>query len=326
MLAKPHSGPAKVIWGWSNCGDFSVKSAYLGAIEAKRFPLWSWRFIWNLKFPPMVLYFLWTLVHEKILTNLQRVVRGTAADFSYPRCNSGIENVDHLLRGCRESIAIWEKFSKGSTSSVAFKGDLEGWLVGNLQSGKLTDDKLPSYLQFSNVLWFLWKGRCNKVCDLNFSTPQSPHLIINMFAKDWLDANFAATNRDIALLSVASLEPNENWVKLNIYGSRNSETGLKMARNSGFSEVIVEFDSLTTVHLIYTITRHNHPLFNLIQNCKKFVAADWCCNINHIYREGNKLVDGLARMGHSMDIGTDFFKDPPSVSMPILYADYRGLT
>ncbi|KAK3229955.1 hypothetical protein Dsin_001836 [Dipteronia sinensis] len=137
---KPHSGPDKVIWGWNKSGDFSVKSAYQGAIEAGR-------------------------------------------------CNSGIESIDHLLQGCRDYVYVCESVYKGSKSSAKFIGDLEGWLTGNLQSGKLTSANLPNYLHFSSVL-------CG----------------------------------DVFPLPIAWLEPNENWVKLNIDGSRNSESGIITAR------------------------------------------------------------------------------------------------
>ncbi|KAK4859108.1 hypothetical protein QYF36_026950 [Acer negundo] len=46
----------------------------------------------------------------------------------------------------------------------------------------------------------------------------------------------------------------------------------------------------------------------------------------HIYREGNKLADGLARMGHSMTNGIVFFNNPPLEIILIFVADYRGLT
>ena len=33
------------------------------------------------------------------------------------------------------------------------------------------------------------------------------------------------------------------------------------------------------------------------------IADDWLCDIVHVFREGNMLVNSLARLGHDMDIG-----------------------
>lgn len=102
--------------------------------------------------------------------------------------------------------------------------------------------------------------------------------------------------------------------------------GLMMARNFGFKKVMVESDSLTAVQTMYRATKQNHPLFSIIQSCKNLLLANWDCNIKHIYREGNKLADGLARMGHSMINGIVFFGNPPCEIFPIFEVDYRGLT
>ena len=102
--------------------------------------------------------------------------------------------------------------------------------------------------------------------------------------------------------------------------------GLKMAWNSGFRKVLIESDSLSSVQLICSDIRHNHPLYGLIQSCKNLVAAEWSCSITHIFREGNKLADGLARMGYNLDTGIKFYEDPPPEISLIFDADYRGIT
>ena len=58
-----------VVWGLANYGDFSVKSAYEGLFNDADLVTWKWDFIWKLKLPPRVLYFIWTLLHGKLLTN-----------------------------------------------------------------------------------------------------------------------------------------------------------------------------------------------------------------------------------------------------------------
>ncbi|KAK2638500.1 hypothetical protein Ddye_026295 [Dipteronia dyeriana] len=196
-----------------------------------------------------------TLLHEKIRTNLQRYVCGITVDPSCPKCNTGIESIDHLLRGCRESVVVLEIFFKGSTSSADFKGDLEGWLASNLQSGKLTIDNLPNYLHFSSII-----TASGVLCD---------------YWKNWL-------KRFVLNKGIGSV------IKVELWGLYE---GLKMAWNSSFRKVTVETESLTSVHLIHYDIKHHHPLYSLIKSCKSLVADDWNCSITLIFKEGNKLAD-----------------------------------
>ena len=55
------------------------------------------------------------------------------------------------------------------------------------------------------------------------------------------------------------------------------------------------------------------------------MLADWECRINHVYKEGNKLVDGLASMGQSMVNGNVFFDSPPGEIFPLFEADLKGM-
>ena len=97
--------------------------------------------------------------------------------------------------------------------------------MDNLKSNKMVAGNIPNYLYFSCVLWFLWKWRCKKVFDTSFHTPPTPHLIINDFAKSWLDANFATIGRDSIPLQIVWMAPTDNWVKLNIDGSCDIDSG-----------------------------------------------------------------------------------------------------
>ena len=48
--------------------------------------------------------------------------------------------------------------------------------------------------------------------------------------------------------------------------------------------------------------------------------------MQHTYREGNVLADGLAHLGHKMDTGLWFFEDPPTEICNLFDADVRGTT
>ncbi|KAK3219077.1 hypothetical protein Dsin_013047 [Dipteronia sinensis] len=227
-----------------------------------------------------------------VLTNLQRTVRGLAVDASCPRSDS------------------------------------------------LGPSNIPNYLLFACVIWFLWKWRCKRVFEHDFSISISPNLIVTSFCKDWLNANVCPTRNVLSIL-VAWVPPSEGWVKLNVDGSCDGESGIitaggvlrnhkkewingfamnigvgnvldaefwglfegfSMAWKLGFRRVFVESDSISVVQLIAKNSNINHPLFSLIQSCKMLIVGSWDCTVNHVFREGNCVADGLARLGYGKEI------------------------
>ncbi|KAL5844546.1 hypothetical protein ACOSQ3_010601 [Xanthoceras sorbifolium] len=89
---------------------------------------------------------------------------------------------------------------------------------------------------------------------------------------------------------------------------------LNIAWDASFRKVVIECDSSTAVSLISRSIGVNHPYFS--------IDGDWSCVVSLIYREGNKVVDGLASLGHSMDLGT-FFLGPPHVLFSLLLMTLR---
>ena len=53
--------------------------------------------------------------------------------------------------------------------------------------------------------------------------------------------------------------------------------------------------------------------------------SDWNCTTKHVYRKGNRLADGLTRMGHSMQMASLFLDVPPPEIAGILDDNYRSL-
>ena len=189
-------------------------------------------------------------------------------------------------------------------------------------------------------------------------------MIINIFIEDWLSTNQVGHSRDVSIIQVAWLPPGDDWVKLNTDGSRdgNMDTiaaggvlrnnrkmwlqgfslrkgsgsvleaelwgmyeGLSMAWKSGYRNIVVESDSLSTIQLLAKIPDPLHPLLSIIQSCKHLISAEWNCNVVHAFREGNRLADGLARMGHTLELGLHLFEEPPIGIKDIYEADLKGL-
>ncbi|RXH98172.1 hypothetical protein DVH24_010497 [Malus domestica] len=44
-------------------------------------------------------------------------------------------------------------------------------------------------------------------------------------------------------------------------------------------------------------------LAHLITACRELLRKDWICMVSHVYHEKNRVVDGLADLGHKFDIG-----------------------
>ncbi|KAL5763133.1 hypothetical protein ACOSP7_019397 [Xanthoceras sorbifolium] len=158
--------------------------------------------------------------------------------------------------------------------------------------------------------------------------------------------------------------PMAGWVKLNVDGSRDNQTGsiavgrvardlnsnwvrgfamhlragnileaelnavllgLDMVWDAGFRKVIVESDCLEAITLIQNDCSINNPLWWLIQKCKKAVSKEWSCHLAHIYRECNGAADALAGMGHVCSNSICFFDTTPLSISHIVKRDAGGL-
>ncbi|KAM1795533.1 hypothetical protein ACFX11_035868 [Malus domestica] len=62
-------------------------------------------------------------------------------------------------------------------------------------------------------------------------------------------------------------------------------------------------DSVVAVTLVIDFNSSLHPLAHLITACRELLRRDWICMVSHVYCEKNRVVDGLADLGHKFDIG-----------------------
>ncbi|KAK0603530.1 hypothetical protein LWI29_005964 [Acer saccharum] len=326
---------------------------------------WKWNFIWKLLLPPRVLHFLWVLLHNRLLTNVGRAARGMTTDLTCGRCMAGQEDEDHVFRTCSSSSRIWEDISTSVTKSASYNSEWESWLFENLKCTFLIGGRIPSYLLFVVTLWFIWKWRCEKVFDVNFTIPPSPGKIVMQYVESWLDANAKLEDsypKKSCMLSWTAPPP--GWVKLNVDGSRISDSGfiaaggiirnerkswlvgfalnkgsgdvieaelwgifegLNLAWKAGFRKVEVESDSMYAVRLLSNDTPLNHPLFNIISDCKTILQREWTCTLRHTFKECNRTADSLAKLGHLLHLGMSVFEDPPAQISAVMEEDSRGL-
>ncbi|KAL5780209.1 hypothetical protein ACOSQ2_010946 [Xanthoceras sorbifolium] len=73
--------------------------------------------------------------------------------------------------------------------------------------------------------------------------------------------------------------------------------GLKIAWDAGFRRIIVESNSKSIVDLLLSGFSDEHPLFSLLDSCRALIKGYWICLVQHVYRELNRTIDGIANLG-----------------------------
>ena len=99
-------GPNKVCWKLARNRVFEVRG-YYSSFYPPTFVSFPWRMIWQLKVPPRVAFFSWSVSLGKILTidNLRKR-RVIVLDWHY-MCKRCGESVDHLLLHCSIAWELW---------------------------------------------------------------------------------------------------------------------------------------------------------------------------------------------------------------------------
>ncbi|CAH9131175.1 unnamed protein product [Cuscuta epithymum] len=68
---------------------------------------WSW--VWKIRTCEKVRCFLWLVMKNKLLTNVERGKRHISEDTVCPLCNEDEETVLHIIRDCPFAVAVWRK-------------------------------------------------------------------------------------------------------------------------------------------------------------------------------------------------------------------------
>jgi ribonuclease HI len=156
----------KLLWKHTDSGDVELKQAYSFKLQQFHDLPWA-KLIWNQAIPPSKSLMVWRLMHQKMPTDENLMIRDCFLPSMCNLCNSHIESSFHIFFECPFAIRLWS------------------WLAGCLN---IT-------IQFT-CMEDMWK-----LCDLNWS-PQSKVTItvaiINLLNSIWYARNQARFNNKIA--------------------------------------------------------------------------------------------------------------------------------
>ena len=97
--------------------------------------------------------------------------------------------------------------------------------------------------------------------------------------------------------------------------------GLCIAWDRGIRRLEVEVDSESVVGFLQTGIHDVHPFSFLVRLCYGFISRDWLVKFSHVYREANRLADGLANYAFSLRFGLHYFESILEHVAPILLED-----
>lgn len=102
-------------WVGSPNGNFSSISAYkiLHNDDSENS---DWMWIWKLKVPAKLYFFIWLVLHSCLPINSLRASRGMIPMNYCPRCDDTPEDLNHLFRGCPKAKELWHSICDDTPS------------------------------------------------------------------------------------------------------------------------------------------------------------------------------------------------------------------
>ena len=100
--------------------------------------------------------------------------------------------------------------------------------------------------------------------------------------------------------------------------------GIEMAWNSGERRVILETDSKAALELVQG-AGPDSLLSNLIHQIRNYTRRDQKCSLQHVWREGNKCADWLAKQSVSSDLGMRILTELLQELRELIGADILGV-
>ncbi|KAF7839819.1 DNA polymerase alpha subunit B [Senna tora] len=101
--------------------------------------------------------------------------------------------------------------------------------------------------------------------------------------------------------------------------------GLEVAWDMGFRRVSLEADSLTAITMVQNHVEDSHPCANLIHKIHSWLSQDWEVSISHVFREGNRLANEIAKRAIHSETGFKIFHEQDNALARLLHEGSIGV-
>ncbi|XVF04810.1 hypothetical protein REPUB_Repub05bG0117600 [Reevesia pubescens] len=355
-------------WGMTSNGSFSVSSAYAlisnsSGLDSVSDEKLGW--IWKLKCPERVRFFIWLLYQNKLNTNVIRAKKGMTTLEVCDACLGGPETIEHVMKDCPLAVQIWRMMKNDAQISKFLDKPFRDWVKSNCFLVTTHGQGVEWNVLFMSTLWSIWKHRNLRIFEGQNSDGRVVYTYAMTLSKDIMQAwsskvihiarqirwikweppitGYLCLNTDGAvktgsgIASAGGLIRDENgrWIKgflVNI-GKTDSlqaelwgmREGLRLAKDLRCRNLVTQSDAALVVNMLNTELTLNHPLGSLVNECKLLLENFQNLTLRHVFREANRCADKLANLAQLVAAGVTLLESSPPELFSLLQADSLGL-
>ncbi|KAK8480524.1 hypothetical protein V6N11_037884, partial [Hibiscus sabdariffa] len=149
------------VWRWEDKRVFTTRSAYAFLTPGSEIHNTEvWKRLWKLAVPQRVRVFVWVALHERMLTNMERVRRHIVNSELCGICGGAREDVEHVLRSCVAAMGLWLRLISLEFRISFFSLSFKEWFCKNLFDRSFVPNDGEWSNRFAIMCWLLWKRRC----------------------------------------------------------------------------------------------------------------------------------------------------------------------
>ena len=147
----------KDTWGWGINGSYSIAIGFNQLYSAQPGSPCThnralWKMVWNMPSVPKITFFIWTIMHQKILIGENLIKRGFFGPYRCCFCQQSDESTAHILVECIFAQKVWVVVLRGLPISFFPLSAELVTLFKNWQS------RYPGTLSSSHVWRKIWKA------------------------------------------------------------------------------------------------------------------------------------------------------------------------
>ncbi|KAL5556882.1 hypothetical protein UlMin_039118 [Ulmus minor] len=310
-IIRERSTPDTLLWHYDKSGHYTVRSGYWLANKGRSVPSSStvslnswWKRLWRLRVPAKIRIFIWKAFYNWIPSSVNLANHGVPSQKRCLICNEANYTTLHALWGCK----VLDPLKEMCDSFINFKIPPQYFLEANCRKGEPPKKAVASPWQAPEV----------------------------GFVKVNTDAAWCSNKKKFGLGSVirdysgkvlgSVAMPISSSVSVAVAESWALEKGASLAKQMGFSAVILESDCLGVIKALDTKIVHDSDLSYVFDSIYEICNGFDMYKFSYTPRTGNQVAHSLARLALSLENVQIWPSGVPESLFPIVIADIQHVS